>query len=85
MQSRIVLRDSVLERGEELLRATKLGSLTELINVMFARYGGHLEQTWEVKPMFPSLTQPEVLPQTGQATSILPEPDFSFDEPITGL
>jgi hypothetical protein len=63
MQSRIVLRDSVLERGEELLRATKLGSLTELINVMFARYGGHLEQTWEVKPMFPSLTQPEVSPK----------------------
>jgi hypothetical protein len=84
MQSRIVLRDSVLERGEELLRATKLGSLTELINVMFARYGGHLEQTWEVKPMFPSLTQPEVSPQTGQS-EVLPEPDFRFDEPITGL
>jgi hypothetical protein len=31
-QSRIVLRDTVLERGEQLLEVTKLGSLTELIN-----------------------------------------------------
>jgi hypothetical protein len=85
-QARIVLRDTVLERGEELLEVTKLGSLTELINVMFARYGRHLEQTWEVKPMFPSLTQPETLPNVGQqATPTLPESDFSFDEPLTGL
>lgn len=82
-QARIVLRDTVLERGEELLEVTKLGSLTELINVMFARYGRHLEETWEVKPMFPSLTQAEPLPEV---TTALPTPSsFSFDEPLTGL
>ena len=82
-QARIVLRDTVLERGEQLLEKTKLGSLTELINVMFARYGRHLEETWEVKPMFPSLTQAEPLPEV----TVLPAPstDFNFDEPLTGL
>ncbi|MBD0343331.1 MAG: hypothetical protein ICV63_00550 [Coleofasciculus sp. Co-bin14] len=85
-QARIVLRDTVLERGEQLLEVTKLGSLTELINVMFARYGRHLEETWEVKPMFPSLTQPETLPDVGQqAISPQVEPDFQFNEPLTGL
>jgi hypothetical protein len=85
-QARIVLRDTVLERGEQLLEKTKLGSLTELINVMFARYGRHLEETWEVRPMFPSLTQPEPLPEaTASATSPMPEADFRFDEPLTGL
>lgn len=86
MQSRIVLRDSVLERGEQLLVTTKLGSLTELISVMFSKYGRHLEETWEVKPMFPSLTQPEpsveaIAPNTLPATVS----DFRFDEPLTGL
>jgi hypothetical protein len=86
-QARIVLRDTVLERGEQLLETTKLGSLTELINVMFARYGRHLEETWEVKPMFPSLTQPEPLPDIGQQaiTQTLPESDFRFDEPLQGI
>lgn len=88
-QARIVLRDTVLERGEQLLETTKLGSLTELINVMFARYGRHLEETWEVKPMFPSLTQPEPLPEatipTTETTAPMPETDFTFNEPLTGL
>ncbi len=85
-QARIVLRDTVLERGEQLLEKTKLGSLTELINVMFARYGRHLEETWEVLPMFPSLTQPEPLPEaTAPTTAPMPEADFRFDEPLTGL
>jgi hypothetical protein len=88
-QARIVLRDTVLERGEQLLETTKLGSLTELINVMFARYGRHLEETWEVKPMFPSLTQPEPLPEattpTTATTAPMPETDFTFNEPLTGL
>jgi hypothetical protein len=88
-QARIVLRDTVLERGEQLLEVTKLGSLTELINVMFARYGRHLEETWEVRPMFPSLTQPEPLPEatapTGATTAPMPETDFTFNEPLTGL
>lgn len=94
MQSRIVLRDSVLERGEQLLQTTKLGSLTELISVMFSKYGGHLEQTWEVKPMFPSLTQPELSVEaiaSAAALQIAPtslpaiDENFTFDEPITGL
>ena len=42
-QARIVLRDAALERGEQLLEVTRLGSLTELINVMFSRYGKQLE------------------------------------------
>ena len=85
-QARIVLRDTVLERGEQLLEVTKLGSLTELINVMFARYGRHLEETWEVKPMFPSFTQPEPLPEAiVPTTAPMPETDFRFDEPLTGL
>ncbi|HEY9743315.1 MAG TPA: hypothetical protein V6C90_22740 [Coleofasciculaceae cyanobacterium] len=88
-QARIVLRDTVRERGEQLLETTKLGSLTELINVMFARYGRHLEETWEVKPMFPSLTQPEPLPEattpTTATTAPMPETDFTFNEPLTGL
>ncbi len=85
-QARIVLRDTVLERGEQLLEVTKLGSLTELINVMFARYGRHLEETWEVKPMFPSLTQPEpLLEAIAPTTASMPETNFRFDEPLTGL
>jgi hypothetical protein len=86
-QARIVLRDVALERGEQLLEVTKLGSLTELINVMFSRYGTHLEQTWEVKPMFPSLAQPEPLPEAtpSSATTATVETDFTFNEPLTGL
>ncbi len=84
-QARIVLRDTVLERGEQLLEVTKLGSLTELINVMFSRYGTHLERTWEVKPMFPSLTQPEPLPEVpASVTTPLIEADFRFDKPLSG-
>ncbi len=85
-QARIVLRDTVLERGEQLLEKTKLGSLTELINVMFARYGRHLEETWEVKPIFPSLAQPEPLPEVlAPVTTPQIETDFRFDEPLSGL
>ena len=82
-QARIVLRDTVLERGEQLLEITKLGSLTELINVMFARYGRHLEETWEVLPMFPSFTKPEPLPEAIAPST--PDDYFKFDEPLTGL
>ncbi len=86
-QARIVIRDTVLERGEQLLEVTKLGSLTELINVMFARYGRHLEETWEVKPMAPSYTQPEPQPDdaTTSITATMPESDFTFDQPLIGL
>lgn len=85
-QARIVIRDAALERGEQLLEVTKLGSLTELINVMFSRYGAHLAQTWEVKPMFPSLTQPESMPEgTIPSAATMPETDFTFDEPLQGL
>lgn len=49
-QARVVIRGSALEMGERLLSVTKLATLTELINVMFSRYGKHLEVTWEVLP-----------------------------------
>jgi hypothetical protein len=95
-QARIVLRDAALERGEQLLEVTRLGSLTELINVMFSRYGRHLEETWEVQPVSPTYAKaepsPEVEAQTmvarASAEGIAPppvEPDFTFDEPLTGL
>lgn len=45
-QARIVVRDEALSRGQALLKTTKLGSLTELFNVLVSRYGGHLETTW---------------------------------------
>jgi hypothetical protein len=51
-QARVVIRGAALEMGEHLLKTTKLASLTELINVMFSRYGRHLEATWEVLPAF---------------------------------
>ncbi|MHC5862576.1 hypothetical protein [Nostoc sp.] len=52
VQARVVIRGAALEMGEHLLKTTKLASLTELINVMFSRYGRHLEATWEVLPGF---------------------------------
>lgn len=80
-QTRIVIRESALEIGERLLAATKIGSLSELINVMFARYGRHLEETWEVLPApGAQFTQPEPLP-----IAVQNQTDFSFDEPLTGL
>jgi hypothetical protein len=87
-QARIVLRDAALERGEQLLEVTRLGSLTELINVMFSRYGRHLEETWEVQPVSPTYAKAEPLPETGQPVMQSPpqvEPDFTFDEPLMGL
>ena len=86
-QARVVIRDEVLERGEQLLAVTKLGSLTELIAVMFSRYSRHLEQTWEVLPV-PNAQYsvlPEPQPELGVSAPRQPEPDFSFDEPLTGL
>ncbi len=86
-QARIVLRDAALERGEQLLEVTRLGSLTELINVMFSRYGRHLEETWEVQPVTPTYAKSEPLPEIGQPVQSPPqaEPDFTFDEPLMGL
>lgn len=86
-QSRIVLRDSALERGEQLLEVTRLGSLTELINVMFSRYGRHLEQTWEVQPLSPTYAKAEPLLESEQQAiaPTPPESDFQFNEPLTGL
>ena len=86
-QARIVLRGAALERAERLQELTQLGSVSEVINVLFSRYAKHLEETWEVKPMFPSLTQPESQPEIGQQaiTPTLPESDFQFNEPLQGL
>ncbi|HEY9605602.1 MAG TPA: hypothetical protein V6C85_28620 [Allocoleopsis sp.] len=85
-QARIVLRGAALEKAEQLQQLTQLGSISEVINVLFSRYAKHLEQTWEVQPISPTYAQAEPLPDTGQqATPTLPESDFSFDEPLTGL
>ena len=80
--TRVVIRDTALEIGERLLVATKLGSLTELINVMFARYGRHLEETWEV---LPNPGAQYVVTEPPPETQPKPAPDFTFNEPLTGL
>lgn len=60
---RIQLRDTTFEQGKRLLAVTGLGSLTELITVMFSRYGRHLEATWEVMPSpGANITPPEPAP-----------------------
>jgi hypothetical protein len=79
-QARVVLRDTALQRSERLLQVTNLGSISELINVLISRYGNHLEQTWEVRPMAPSLTLPEVSPESTQEPN-----NFTFDEPLSGI
>jgi hypothetical protein len=84
---RVQLRDTALEQGEQLLEVTKLGSLTELISVMFSRYGKHLEATWEVQPtpganLVPAEPSPLSMGGMGQES---PQPNFQFDEPLTGL
>jgi hypothetical protein len=81
-QTRVTVRDNTLAIGERLLAATKIGSLTELINVMFTRYGRHLEETWEVLPApGAQFAQPEPPP----VPIVQARADFSFDEPLTGL
>jgi hypothetical protein len=86
-QARIVLRGAALEKAERLLELTQLGSVSEVINVLFSRYARHLEETWEVQPVSPTYAKAEPLPEIVQqaiAPSI-PENDFQFDEPLTGL
>jgi hypothetical protein len=85
-QARVVIRGAALEMGERLLEVTRLASLTELINVMFSRYGKHLEATWEVLPApgADGRALPQPAPGVVTPTSLV-ETDFSFDEPITGL
>ncbi len=85
-QARIVLRGAALKKAEQLQELTQLGSVSEVINVLFSRYAKHLEETWEVKPMTPSYTQLEPQPDaTTSTTATMPENDFSFDEPLIGL
>ncbi len=87
-QARIVLRGAALEKAEQLQELTQLGSITEVINVLFSRYARHLEETWEVRPIMPSLTEPEPLPEATAPTLPARTPvqnDFTFDEPLTGL
>lgn len=86
-QARIVLRGAALEKAERILELTQLGSVSEVINVLFSRYARHLEETWEVQPVSPTGAKAEPLPEIVQqaiAPSI-PEKDFQFDEPLTGL
>lgn len=86
-QARIVLRGAALEKAERLQELTQLGSVSEVINVLFSRYATHLEQTWEVKPVSPTYAQAEPLPEPEHQAIASPqvENDFSFTEPLTGL
>ncbi|NET09096.1 MAG: hypothetical protein F6K16_31210 [Symploca sp. SIO2B6] len=86
-QARIVLRDTVLERGKRLMEVTQIASLTELVSLMFSRYGKHLEQTWEVQPLSPTFAaaEPPPMPQRQSIATSDSESDFVFDQPITGL
>ncbi len=86
-QARIVLRGAALEKAEQLQELTQLGSISEVINVLFSRYANHLEQTWQVQAISPTYARAEPLPDIGQQVSApnLPENDFQFDEPLTGL
>lgn len=85
-QARIVVRDEVLERGEQLLKTTKLGSLTELFNVLICRYGNHLESTWVIPAGClggsSANTQEKTVLETTQNSQGL---DIDLDEPITGI
>jgi hypothetical protein len=84
-QARIVVRDEALERGQELLKATKLGTLTELFNVLVSRYGSHLETTWVIPAScLCSSVQPKVLP--GELTPKVNEiEETNFDGELTGV
>jgi hypothetical protein len=86
-QARIVLRGAALEKAEQLQELTQLGSITEVINVLFSRYAKHLEQTWQVQPVSPTYAKAEPSPEVeAQALApSIPENDFQFDEPLTGL
>jgi hypothetical protein len=84
-QVRVVLRDEVVEQGERLRQVTKTGSLSELVGLMFSRYGRHLEQTWEVIPVSPTYAQAEPLPDVVATIAPMPETNFTFDQPLSGL
>jgi hypothetical protein len=84
-QARIVLRGAALEKAERLQEITQLGSVSELVNVLFSRYAEHLEQTWVVQPISPTYAKAEPLPETQALTPPIQESDFQFDEPLTGL
>ncbi len=83
-QARIVLRGAALEKAQQLQELTQLGSITEVINVLFSRYAKHLEQTWQVQPDSPiyakANSSPEIVTHAVQLAT-----DFQFDEPLTGL
>lgn len=81
-QSRVVLRDEVLEIGERLRQVTRAATLTEVIAIMFSRYGTHLEETWEVKA-YPGAAYSAIPePQPAQSPPVVAS-DFKFDEPIS--
>jgi hypothetical protein len=86
-KARIVLRGAALERAERLQELTQLGSITEVINVLFSRYAKHLEQTWQVEPVNPTYAKAE--PSTKMEAQAIASPqiesDFQFNEPLTGL
>lgn len=49
-ETRIVLRDPLVEQAERLKIITKARSLSEVVGVLLARYGQHLEANWEISP-----------------------------------
>ncbi len=69
-QTRIMLRDEVLEDGQRILKATSLKNLSELFSILITRYGKHLESTWVLSPPHCQCTSSSInniqqeLPQT---------------------
>ena len=86
-QARIVVRDEVLSRGQELLKSTKLGSLTELFNVLVSRYGSHLETTWVIPAAscLCSDTQPKITSQSDFTSKINEIEQINLDSELTGV
>ena len=85
-QTRIVVRDEVLERGLELLKITKIGSLTELFNVLVSRYGTHLLSTWVIPAAncLCSSSQLKILSEE-LAPNINQVEEYDFDGELTGV
>ncbi|MGB7440101.1 MAG: hypothetical protein WA919_03465 [Coleofasciculaceae cyanobacterium] len=48
-ETRIVLRDPLVTQAERLKLTTKARSLSEVVGILIARYGKHLESTWEIQ------------------------------------
>lgn len=74
-QVRIVLKDEVIDIGQELLELTRLSSLSELTSLLYSRYAAHLKATWEVQAAAPEAIAGSTFPAQPLEVS-------HFDEPI---